>query len=225
MSAAKDIFEKLVSAGVDVAEALGLLSRHAAESAPQSAPKNKAAERQKRYRETITNRNKTVTNHNASDHNGNVTNHNETVTRDAPIYISSNNKEEERKIDIPDRNALRTSLTADPEAREIARQRGLDIAETAAIFLDHSEGRGEKPTAGYFRNFLRKHNGPVRPSAPQIGDQPSLEDFERAAALFVKDNSKWGNRMGPEPGMGGCRCPTEILIRHGINPKTGLRMQ
>lgn len=62
-------------------------------------------------------------------------------------------------------------------------------------------------------------------AAPQIGDQPSLEDFERAAALFVKDNSKWGNRMGPEPGMGGCRCPTEILIRHGINPKTGLRMQ
>lgn len=222
MSAAKAIFDRLIAAGMDAAEALGLLSRHAAESVPQMAPKSSAATRQQRYRD----RNESVTKRNGEGRNESVTNHNETVTSDAPLYISNINKEEERKIDISERHALRVTLTADPEAIEIARQRGLDIAEVAVIFLDFLQDKGAKQaTVGGFRNFLRKHNGPERSGAPKPGDQPSLADYDRAAALFIKDNSKWGNRMGPEPGMGGCRCPPEILIKHGINPKTGLRMQ
>lgn len=53
--------------------------------------------------------------------------------------------------------------------------------------------------------------------------KPTTDEFDRAVALFAKSASKWSSQLGPEPGMGGCRCPPEILIRHGIDPATGLK--
>jgi hypothetical protein len=57
-----------------------------------------------------------------------------------------------------------------------------------------------------------------------IGYQPTAAEFERAAALFAKSNSKWSSQLGPEPGAIGCKCPPEILRKQGIDPETGLRL-
>lgn len=228
MSAAKAIYDRLISAGMDAAEVLGLLSRHAAESVPQNAPKSSAAVRQKRYRE----RNESVTNRNADDRNETVTNHNETITRDASISISSFNKEEkERKIDIPERHALHPKFAPSPEAEKIARQKGFEIGEVLEIYRNHLKATGQtsRDYDASFCNFMlnRRIFSDAQPpkGEPLIGYQPTPEEFDRAADLFAKSASLWSSQLGPEPGMGGCRCPPEILVRHGIDPKTGLRMQ
>lgn len=221
------LIDRMIAGGLSPGEAGSIAAEIYAAGVAAASVRSAGAERTRRYRErqSVTKRHKASPSDTDGVASQSVTERHKPSQCDAAISISNNNKEEESKIDIPDRHTLRLSLAADQEAREIARQRGLDPAEVAAIYLDFLEGKPRKPSAGDFRNFLRSHKGPPRAATPELSDQPSLEDFDRAAGLFVKDNSKWGNRMGPEPGMGGCRCPTEILVKHGIDPKTGLRMQ
>lgn len=52
--------------------------------------------------------------------------------------------------------------------------------------------------------------------------EPTEADWDAQCAKFVKNNSHWSKQLGPEPGMGGCRCPPEILARHGIKLVAGV---
>ncbi len=52
--------------------------------------------------------------------------------------------------------------------------------------------------------------------------QPIAKEFETGVALFAKDQSKRSHQLGSEPGMPACKCPHEILSRHGIDAQTGL---
>lgn len=59
----------------------------------------------------------------------------------------------------------------------------------------------------------------------EVSGRPEITEaqWDAEAAKFAKDGaSLWSRQLGPEPGMGGCRCPPEILTRHGINPTTGI---
>jgi hypothetical protein len=224
------LIDRMIAGGLSPGEAGSIAAEIYAAGVAAASTRSSGAERQRRYRKNhpdraVTKRHETSQSDGDGGASQSVTSRHKASQSDAAYISSLDNTKEERKIDIPDRHALRLTLAADLEAKEIAQQRGLDVIEVAAIFLDFLEDKGRSATVSGFRNFLRKHNGPARAAAPQIGDQPSLEDFDRAAALFIKDNSKWGRGMGPEPGMGGCRCPPEILIKHGIDPKTGMRMQ
>jgi hypothetical protein len=53
--------------------------------------------------------------------------------------------------------------------------------------------------------------------------QPTEQDWSNQIARWARNNSNWSRHFGPEPGMSGCKCPPEILERHGIDPKTGMR--
>jgi uncharacterized protein YdaU (DUF1376 family) len=46
-------------------------------------------------------------------------------------------------------------------------------------------------------------------------------DWDKQVAFFIRVG-RWSRGLGPEPGMGGCKCPKEILIKHGIDPATGI---
>jgi uncharacterized protein YdaU (DUF1376 family) len=65
-------------------------------------------------------------------------------------------------------------------------------------------------------------------AAPRVEVSGRVEiteaQWDTQCALFAKDGaSLWSfKHYGPEPGMSGCRCPPEILTRHGINPTTGI---
>lgn len=66
---------------------------------------------------------------------------------------------------------------------------------------------------------------PVRaPARVIVNKQPEAADYEQTVMRW-KNNGVWSRHLGPEPGMVGCRCPHDILIRHGIDPKTGLKAQ
>jgi hypothetical protein len=54
---------------------------------------------------------------------------------------------------------------------------------------------------------------PVAPSSVPPSD--FVIDWDRACEFFKK-TGKWWRDAGPEPGMTGCRCPSEILQKHGL---------
>jgi len=49
-------------------------------------------------------------------------------------------------------------------------------------------------------------------------------DMDKVAKMF-KETGVWSKYAGPEPGMIGCRCPPEILTKHGIQTPGMRRMQ
>jgi uncharacterized protein YdaU (DUF1376 family) len=51
---------------------------------------------------------------------------------------------------------------------------------------------------------------------------PTGAELDRACALFAT-GGKWSTQLGPEPGMGGCRVPPDIMRKHNIDPATGLK--
>lgn len=48
--------------------------------------------------------------------------------------------------------------------------------------------------------------------------QPSEREWELGCQLWVKDQSKWSSQLGPDPNSLACRCPVEILQKHGLRP-------
>lgn len=59
----------------------------------------------------------------------------------------------------------------------------------------------------------RHTNQPMAPSE-RAAASASI-DMDKIAALYAK-TGVWSKYAGPEPGMIGCRCPAEILQKHGI---------
>jgi hypothetical protein len=44
---------------------------------------------------------------------------------------------------------------------------------------------------------------------------PPVVDWDKTCAFF-KRTGRWFYEAGPEPGMSGCRCPPEIIAKHGL---------
>lgn len=49
-------------------------------------------------------------------------------------------------------------------------------------------------------------------------------DWDAAIAMFAR-SGHWSRHAGPEPGMGGCRAPRDLLAKHGIDAKTGMKLR
>jgi len=47
-------------------------------------------------------------------------------------------------------------------------------------------------------------------------------DFDAAVKIFAK-GMQWPRGLGPEPGQPGCKVPQSIILKHGIDPATGMR--
>jgi hypothetical protein len=54
--------------------------------------------------------------------------------------------------------------------------------------------------------------------------QPTESDWNAVCKRYAANNSQWSRQLGPEPGQRGCRCPIKIMLKHGIDPDTGLKL-
>jgi len=63
------------------------------------------------------------------------------------------------------------------------------------------------------------------PLRPQFNAewQPAVADWDSLAKRYAATRhwSNWIDHFGPDPTSKSCRCPPEILQRHGIDPDTG----
>lgn len=52
----------------------------------------------------------------------------------------------------------------------------------------------------------------------------AVTDFDKVISMFVR-TGVWSRYAGPEPGMGGCRAPADLLAKHGIDAATGCKIR
>jgi hypothetical protein len=166
-----------------------------------------AAERMKRYRKNKRNeRNATVT-----------------VTRPEAETEQIQSRADARGESSVSEKILRTDLM---EAFGPSRSPDLSRASvwlskgysTTLILEVVKDGLARKPdiaTLNYFDAALaEKHaNQPERPS--EKASSAANIDMDKVAKMF-KETGVWSRYAGPEPGMLGCKCPPEILAKHGI---------
>jgi DNA-binding Lrp family transcriptional regulator len=78
------------------------------------------------------------------------------------------------------------------------------------------DGLARKPdiaTLNYFDAALADKHA-TRPESPSERAAARV-DMDKVAEMFKK-TGVWSKYAGPEPGMTGCKCPPEILAKHGI---------
>lgn len=55
---------------------------------------------------------------------------------------------------------------------------------------------------------------------------PTTKDWTAGVLAWARDNGTWPYRkLGPEPGLIGCKCPPEIIRAAGFDPATGLKLE
>lgn len=126
--------------------------------------------------------------------------------------------------EIPDSWQLNTD--------DLAVARGVGMGENVEAervkFIAHYREKGlmtKNPSPSWAKWCMRfsEHAAKqVKTPAPRVEVNPEI-DWDRAVAMFKRNNSHWGRHLGPEPGQLGCKCPVDVIERAGLDPKTGLR--
>jgi hypothetical protein len=109
-----------------------------------------------------------------------------------------------------------------------------DISSEVLAFHAHHAAQGTLSNrwAGTFTLWCkrwREHRDKQAPPRISLTKQPALPRFEpgeadwdKAAKLYAQ-TGRWPREHGPDPMSPACRCPKDILARHGINLETGER--
>lgn len=125
-------------------------------------------------------------------------------------------------------------FTPDPATSDRARAAGLSVAEIDAevrkfIGTRQSDGSFSNDWQGSFAVWIEReiaHRAKAaKPKAPpriEVNAPPPARSIAMALDLFI-DGGKWSRQLGPEPGQIGCKIEPNVLLAHGIDPKTGMK--
>lgn len=76
--------------------------------------------------------------------------------------------------------------------------------------------------------FKRRKDKEAATAPPRVevsaGFKPTPEQWD-GAAKFYASTSRWSSQLGPDPMSPACRCPKDILTKHGIDPDTGCKIR
>lgn len=98
------------------------------------------------------------------------------------------------------------------------------------IWWKRWQERRDKDAAKQAKKETRTKPSPVTTetatSAPSLTDGsyiPTTAELDRMIPMWLT-GVRWPRTFGPEPGMARCRIPKSILEKHGIDPKTGMKL-
>lgn len=112
------------------------------------------------------------------------------------------------------------------------------IRQEVEAFIDDKRAKGhisndwDATWGGWWKRW-REHRDKLaaqaeraaKPKAPPRVEVNSIPDWDQACVSWVK-LQRWPSKgMGGEPGTVACRCPPEILTKHGIDPVTGFKLK
>jgi uncharacterized protein YdaU (DUF1376 family) len=125
-----------------------------------------------------------------------------------------------------------------PETSDRARAAGMsveDIDSEVRKFIGRRLGDGalSHDWQGSFAEWIereigfRKKAAVKAPPRVEVSNRyvPTEAELDRALALFANNASSWSRQLGPEPGQAGCKIAPALIEKHGIDPKTGLRVR
>lgn len=103
----------------------------------------------------------------------------------------------------------------DTSRAELWVSQGFDPDICLAVVTELVFKRPSISSLNYFDNPIREAHEKRNPAPVKAQDI----NWDGLAALWARSRI-WPNTL-PSPGLSSCRCPPEILIRHGIDPETG----
>jgi hypothetical protein len=110
----------------------------------------------------------------------------------------------------------KSSMPPDTRRAEMWISQGYDPAIIIATIRTSLAKPRSRPINNlvYFDELIREAHERRAPA----GVKAAVIDWDLAAQTF-RDHGIWPDGLGPEPGYGGCRCPHEVLERHGLVKK------
>lgn len=69
----------------------------------------------------------------------------------------------------------------------------------------------------------RTYKVDLPPQSPLEQYVPTVVELDRTIPMWLT-GARWPRNFGPEPGQIGCRVPRSVLEKHGIDPKTGMKL-
>lgn len=162
-------------------------------------------------------------------------------TADLDIHPLITGGEEAPAPEAPDKDfqvgPIPKDFTPDPATSDRARAAGLTVAEIdgeVRKFILKRHGQLSDDWQGSFALWIEREisyrakqaaKAPPRIEVNNTSHQATDAEMDRALALFAK-GGPWSHKaMGPEPGHLGCRVPDETIRKHGLDPKTGMKLR
>lgn len=111
-----------------------------------------------------------------------------------------------------------------PDTGRVAtwKAQGWDLTIAVAVIRERMRPGKRVGNLAFFDDAIReahekRNTNPTQPK-PEILWDTIAAAYARGKGM---NDPFWPPRQGPSPGESGCRCPPEILRKHGVNPETG----
>jgi 5-methylcytosine-specific restriction endonuclease McrA len=166
--------------------------------------------------------------------------HNEFVSRNAnetfrQRYRAEQSKTEQNTADAP--RADQVDLVEEALRADLLEALGPDIdlsrcadwiakgyapAMVGEVVRDLRRRKPDIASLAYFDSALAERHAKRALTPTERATAPI--DWDGVISMFAR-GGHWSRYAGPEPGMGGCRAPLDLLAKHGIDAATGHKIR
>ena len=98
--------------------------------------------------------------------------------------------------------------------------KGYDPGAIRDVVRDLRKRKSDIASLAYFDAALSDRHASRKETSS--GGYAAVTDFDGVISMYVR-TGVWSRYAGPEPGMGGCKAPRELLEKYGVDPATGDR--
>ena len=139
---------------------------------------------------------------------------------DAPRAVQVDLVEEALRADL--REILGSHVDLSRCADWIAK--GYDPGMVREVVRDLRRRKPDIASLAYFDAALADRHAKRAETPSERAGYAAVTDFDKVICMCVR-TGVWSRYAGPEPGMGGCRAPREMLAKYGIDSATGEKMR
>jgi hypothetical protein len=124
------------------------------------------------------------------------------------------------------RSDLREVLGSDVDLSRCADwiAKGYDPGMVREVVRELRRRKPDVKSLAYFDGALADRHSKRAETPSERAGYAAVTDFDKVIAMFVRTGT-WSRYAGPEPGMGGCRAPHDLLMKYGIDPATGFKIR
>lgn len=225
------LVERLVDAGLSVAEASTIIAEAVAAGAASVSRKSAGALRTQKWRENKRHKaSQSVTERHADEASQNVTKRHKASQCDAGdiLPIDTKNKKEDRRGKPAASRGTRIdpNWQPTPEDRAVAAAEGFsnpEIDREILQFRDYWKAASGSNAvkldwSATWRNWVRRtaSNFGKKRTQTVVSHEPPEDINWESIVQFKAKTGVWSKWAGPEPGAVGCRAPAEILQKYGL---------
>jgi len=102
--------------------------------------------------------------------------------------------------------------------------KGYDPGMIREVVRDLRRRKPDIASLAYFDAALADRHSKRAVTPSERAGYAAVTNFDAVISMWVK-TGVWSRYAGPEPGMGGCRAPLELLAKHGIDATSGLKIR